>query len=63
MSIYSDYKCGALSESDYRWLSARESRKERYIDEWERLAEESEDYYDYEDGYFGDSYKDGDYDT
>ena len=37
ISVYSDYKCGALSESDYKWLSARENRKERYIDEWERL--------------------------
>ena len=42
--MYSDYKCGAISDSDFRNMCARENRKEReYIDIWERLAEETED--------------------
>lgn len=41
MSIYSDYKVGALSDDEYDNLCAIENRKERaYIDEWERLADE-----------------------
>lgn len=43
MSIYSDYKAGALEDKEYHNLSARENRKERYIDEWERYAYEDED--------------------
>ena len=30
MSVYSDYKCGALSEHEYEWLSAREGRQDEY---------------------------------
>ena len=42
MSIYSDYKVGALTDDEFDSLSARENRKERreYIDDWERYAEE-----------------------
>lgn len=29
MSIYSDYKCGALTEDEYRNECARENRKDR----------------------------------
>ena len=43
MSIYSDYKVGALSDDEFRNLSIRENRKEQYIDEWERYAYEDED--------------------
>ena len=43
MSVYSDYKCGALSDADYEWLSAREARRERYLDEWERYELEGEE--------------------
>lgn len=42
MSVYSDWKCGALSDSDYKWLSDREARRERYLDEWERYELEGE---------------------
>ena len=43
MSYISDYKCGALTDNDYRWLSARENARERaYIDEWERVELEYE---------------------
>lgn len=51
MSIYSDYKCGALSEDEFHSLAAWKNRRERaYVDEFERLYykdEESED----EDGF------------
>lgn len=41
MNLYSDFKCGALSDSDYKFLSERENRREReYIDDFER------DYYE-----------------
>ena len=43
MSIHSDKKAGALSDDEFRNLSIRENRKERYIDEWERYAYEDED--------------------
>ena len=44
MSIYSDYKVGALSDSDYKFLAERENRRERaYIDDFERYAYEDED--------------------
>lgn len=41
MSIYSDYKVGALSDDEFRNMCIRENRRERqeYIDEWERYAE------------------------
>ena len=43
MSVYSDYKCGALSEREFSSLAARENRKEReYVDEWERLYYEDD---------------------
>ena len=38
MSIYSDYKVGALSDEEFEWLAAREDRMERYWDE--RASEE-----------------------
>ena len=33
MSFISDYKCGAISESEYRDYGALENRKERYYEE------------------------------
>ena len=33
MSIYSDYKVGALSDEEFEWLAARENRRERYYGE------------------------------
>lgn len=43
MSIYSDYKVGALSDDEYDNLCAHENRKERYIDDFERYAYDDED--------------------
>ena len=44
MSANSDYKVGALSDADYRFLCKREDRRERaYIDEWERYEDEAEE--------------------
>lgn len=44
MSIYSDYKCGAISEQEFRDCGIRENRRERqWLDEWERLCEEGDD--------------------
>ena len=40
MSIYSDYKVGALSDDEFNNLCAIENRKERYIDDFERYADE-----------------------
>lgn len=43
MSMFSDYKRGALSDDEFRSLAARENRKERdYIDDFERYAEEED---------------------
>jgi len=41
MSIYSDYKCGAMSDWEYRQACARENRKER---EYEQDIFERETY-------------------
>lgn len=57
MSIYSDYKGGALSETEYHNLCVQENARDRYereheyIDDFERYAEEdlvieSEDEYE-----------------
>lgn len=44
MSIYSDYKVGALSDDEFRNMCIRENRQEReYIDEWEKYAEEDDE--------------------
>ena len=44
MSIYSDYKCGALTEEEYHGHCVRVNREEReWIDEWERMEYESEE--------------------
>lgn len=45
MSIYSDYKVGALSDDEFRNMCILENRRERqeYIDEWERYAEEDDE--------------------
>ena len=44
MSIYSDYKCGALSDDEYRNICNRENARERaYVDDFERLYEEEAD--------------------
>ena len=32
MSIYSDHKCGALSDEEFRQLAAIEDRRERYYE-------------------------------
>lgn len=42
ISIYSDYKVGALSDEEYHNLCAIENRRERYIDDFERYAEEDD---------------------
>lgn len=40
MSAYSDYKCGAMTEQEYKGHCVRVNRKERdWIDEWEKLEE------------------------
>ena len=50
MSMYSDYKCGALSENEFSSLAARENRQERaYIDDFEKYAEEHDCEYECED--------------
>jgi hypothetical protein len=33
MSIYSDHKCGALSDEEFKRLVAIENRRERYYEE------------------------------
>ena len=44
MSMYSDYKCSALSEDEFRSLAARENRRERaYVDDFEKLYYEDEE--------------------
>ena len=50
MSIFSDYKCGALSESDYRYECNKMNRQARHEEEeyWDALnnpdpEEEEED--------------------
>ena len=47
MSIYSDYKVGALSDFEFeqacRVMNRIDRYEREYIDEWERLAEEAED--------------------
>lgn len=54
MSLYSDKKCGALSDNEYKFLAARESRKEReYIDDFERYAEEEDLVIDYDEYPYG----------
>lgn len=41
ISIYSDYKVGALDDVEFHNLCVEENARERaYIDEWERLADE-----------------------
>lgn len=54
MSIYSDYKCGALSDAEFRDECIRENRRDRYereyIDDFERMFYESEDENDVESG-------------
>lgn len=48
MSIYSDYKVGALDEVEYHNMCVEENARDRYerehmyIDEWERYAEEDD---------------------
>ena len=32
MSAYSDWKCGALSDDDYRWAADREARQDAYYE-------------------------------
>lgn len=40
MSIFSDYKVGALSDFEFEQACRRMNREDRgYIDEWERYAE------------------------
>ena len=52
MSIYSDHKCGALSDEEFKRLAAIEDRRERYYEEREAEREywndddEVEDYDD-----------------
>lgn len=44
MSVYSDYKCGAITEQEYKGHCVRVNRQEReWVDDWERLYEEGED--------------------
>lgn len=45
MSMYSDYKVGALSEYEYRELCKKEDRKERICNEewWDRWVESLDD--------------------
>ena len=47
MSVYSDYKVGALSETEYQNLCVRENARDRcereYIDDFERGFYEQED--------------------
>ena len=44
MSYISDYKCGAMTDEEYRGHCVRVNRQEReWVDEWEKLEEESED--------------------
>lgn len=47
MSVYSDYKVGALSETEYHNLCVEENARERYereyIDDFERGFYEQED--------------------
>ena len=45
MSVYSDYKCGALSYEDYRRECARINREEAYYEE-NMYDEYEEDEYD-----------------
>lgn len=42
MSAYSDYKCGALTEDEYRAEMAREDRRDRAIEDamWEEYEAE-----------------------
>lgn len=46
MSIYSDYKVGAMDDIEFHNACARENRRDRYerereyIDAWEQYAEE-----------------------
>lgn len=55
MSIFSDYKVGALSDWEFEQEGRRMNREDRwerehYIDEWDRLADEdSGDYDEYDD--------------
>lgn len=45
MSIYSDYKCGALSDEEFKALCIHENEKERYYD----LLIEKQEYYNDDD--------------
>lgn len=40
MSIYSDYKVGAVSEYEFEQETAREARRDEYM---ERMAEQEQD--------------------
>lgn len=39
MSIYSDYACGALTESEFRAYAEYENRKARYFDERQMILD------------------------
>jgi len=51
MSIFSDYKVGALSDLEFKQECRRMNREEReYIDDFERYAEEHDDEEEWENG-------------
>lgn len=43
MSVYSDYKCGALSDEEYDYLASIEGAKDDYMPEYPLDEEEDED--------------------